>query len=442
MPPVSGIETGSGATGLDFANYFVSYGYLYHQKDMLQDRGRMDAYRNAILQNTQCFKDKVVLDVGTGSGVLAIWAGMAGAKKVYAVEATSMAQHARRLVQQNGMQDVVTVLEGYMEKIELPEKVDVILSEWMGYFLLREAMFDSVLNARDAWLKPGGALFPSHASLRMAPLNSILYHSRLQEYNEEIGACRTCAERARAATRVAPPCARGRAHSRTLTAARSQPHAHSRRPHSRTLIAARARVLAHPLPHTLLWPRPFASHAEAWQGFGEWMSSGNGINVSGLTEFFAREQHEYLLQSAQWCQLKKAEVIGDEFAVTEFDMATTTIEELKACAADFRCVISDDAELNAFGGWFDTDFRGSPADPAPTPITLTTEPESATHWAQQVFMVHPPMSVQVGDTLEGTVKCQRQRLNHRLMWVQLTLTLNRAGVGQVGPERTLNYRID
>ena len=97
-------------------------GYLYHQKDMLLDRGRMDGYRNAILQNPGCFKDKVVLDVGTGSGVLAIWAAMAGAKRVYAVEATSMAQQARKLVAQNGFQEVVVVLEGYMEQVELPEK--------------------------------------------------------------------------------------------------------------------------------------------------------------------------------------------------------------------------------------------------------------------------------------------------------------------------------
>ena len=166
MPPPSGIELQPGAQGLDFANYFVSYGYLYHQKDMLQDRGRMTAYRNAILQNASCFEGKVVLDVGAGSGVLSIWAAMAGAKRVYAVEATSMAQHARRLVQQNGVQDVVVVLEGYMEAQELPEKVDLIVSEWMGYFLLREAMYDSVLAARDKWLKPGGAMYPSHAFLR------------------------------------------------------------------------------------------------------------------------------------------------------------------------------------------------------------------------------------------------------------------------------------
>jgi len=164
--------------------------------------------------------------------------------------------------------------------------------------------------------------------------------------------------------------------------------------------------------------------------------------VGGLTEFFGREQHEYLLQSAQWCQLRESEVIGDEFDVCVFDVHDVTVETLKSVASTFKSVISDEAELNALGGWFDTDFLGSRDDPAPQPVTLTTSPESNTHWAQQVFMIHPPMHVEVGDVLEGTVKLARQRLNHRLLWVQVTLTLQRAGVGQVGPERTLNYRID
>ena len=278
-----------------------------------------------------------------------------------------MAQHARRLVLANGLQDVVTVLEGYMEKTELPEKVDLIVSEWMGYFLLREAMFDSVIFARDKWLKPGGAMYPSHAKLVIAPLCSALYQSRVAEYQEEVN---------------------------------------------------------------------------AWAAFGQWMTEGNAIRVDGLTEFFHREQHEYLLQTAQWCQLREAEVIGDEVVVKEFDMHTVTVEELKSFSQSFRTVISEDAMLNAFGGWFSTDFNGSAADPAPQPVTLSTEPESATHWAQQVFMVHPPIRVDVGDTLEGIVKVQRQRLNHRLLWVQITLSHHRAGIGQIGPERVLNYRID
>lgn len=65
---------------------------------------------------------KVVLDVGTGSGILAIWSAQAGARKVYAVEATNMAEHARELVKANNVQDVVEVIQGSMEDIQLPEK--------------------------------------------------------------------------------------------------------------------------------------------------------------------------------------------------------------------------------------------------------------------------------------------------------------------------------
>lgn len=187
---------------LDFANYFVSYGYLFHQKDMLQDRGRMDAYRDAILRNPRSFKDKVVLDVGTGSGVLAIWAAKAGAKRVYAVEATSMAQQARRLVQQNGLSEVVTVLEGYMEQLELPEQVDIIVSEWMGYYLLRESMLDSVLFARQKHLKPDGAHFPSHAQIYMAPLSTHILASRSTEYQEEVAQWRGFGEYMRATNQI------------------------------------------------------------------------------------------------------------------------------------------------------------------------------------------------------------------------------------------------
>jgi hypothetical protein len=93
----------------DFANYFCTYGYLYHQKDMLEDQKRMTAYHDSVRLNPQQFKDKVVLDVGTGSGILAIWAAQCGARKVYAVEATYMAVHARKLVAANGLENVVEV---------------------------------------------------------------------------------------------------------------------------------------------------------------------------------------------------------------------------------------------------------------------------------------------------------------------------------------------
>lgn len=68
---------------------------------MLEDHKRTGAYYNAVLENKRLFKDKVVLDVGTGSGILAIFSALAGAKKVYAVEATDMAKNARKLVEHN-----------------------------------------------------------------------------------------------------------------------------------------------------------------------------------------------------------------------------------------------------------------------------------------------------------------------------------------------------
>jgi len=68
---------------------------------MMEDHKRTGAYYQAIMSNRAQFKDKVVLDVGTGSGILSIFAAKAGAKKVYAVEATSVAVDARRLIKHN-----------------------------------------------------------------------------------------------------------------------------------------------------------------------------------------------------------------------------------------------------------------------------------------------------------------------------------------------------
>ena len=62
--------------------------------------------------------------------VLAIWAAQAGAKRVYAVEATDMAKHAKVLVEANGLSDVVDIRQSMVEALEIPEKVDIIVSEW------------------------------------------------------------------------------------------------------------------------------------------------------------------------------------------------------------------------------------------------------------------------------------------------------------------------
>merc|ERR1719377_286094 len=105
--------------------------------DMLEDSHRTGSYYNAIVSNPSCFQDKVVLDVGAGTCVLAMFAAQAGAKQVFAVEATNMAQRGKRIVESNGLSDVIRVIQGTIETVSLPCEVDIIVSEWMGYFLLR-----------------------------------------------------------------------------------------------------------------------------------------------------------------------------------------------------------------------------------------------------------------------------------------------------------------
>lgn len=79
---------------------------------------------------------KTVLDVGTGSGILAIWSAQAGAKKVYAVEATKMSEHARTLIKANNLDHVVEVIEGSIEDVSLPEKGIRFLIYFYHYGLL------------------------------------------------------------------------------------------------------------------------------------------------------------------------------------------------------------------------------------------------------------------------------------------------------------------
>ena len=90
---------------------------------------------------------------------------------MYAIDMSTIIEKAREIVQVNRMEDKITLIQGKMEEIELPvEKVDIIISEWMGYFLLYESMLDTVLYARDKYLTPGGLIFPDKATIHMAAI--------------------------------------------------------------------------------------------------------------------------------------------------------------------------------------------------------------------------------------------------------------------------------
>lgn len=108
----------------------------------------------------------------------------AGAKHVIGVDMSTIIEKAREIVEVNGMSDKITLLQGKMEEVELPfPKVDIIISEWMGYFLLYESMLDTVLYARDKYLVPGGLIFPDKATIFMAGIED-------GEYKDEKIGCR------------------------------------------------------------------------------------------------------------------------------------------------------------------------------------------------------------------------------------------------------------
>jgi type I protein arginine methyltransferase len=152
-------------------DYFNAYSYNTIHELMLKDRVRTDSYRDFIYDHKHLFKDKVVLDVGCGTGILSMFCAKAGAKLVLAADNSDIIDKARENVFKNGLQDVVKCLKGKIEEITLPvPKVDIIVSEWMGYCLLYESMLDSVIYARDKYLAPDGLMVPSHASLRIVPL--------------------------------------------------------------------------------------------------------------------------------------------------------------------------------------------------------------------------------------------------------------------------------
>ena len=162
----------------DTEGYFQSYAHHGIHAEMILDAVRTDSYRAALLSNPSVVKGKVVLDIGCGTSILAMFAAQAGARHVYAVDNSSIAVLAQQIVARNSLADKVTVLRCKAEDVVLPEPAALIVSEWMGYALLFEAMLDSVIAVRDKHLRPDGHVFPDKAALYIVGLSDIVTRRR------------------------------------------------------------------------------------------------------------------------------------------------------------------------------------------------------------------------------------------------------------------------
>lgn len=215
-----------------------------------KDEVRTRSYMHAIVNNKHLFKDKVVLDVGCGTGILSMYvtntplpkrsrrssdppshrfAAKAGAKHVIGVDMSTIIFKAREIVKVNGLEDKITLIQGKMEEIEIPfPKVDIIISEWMGYFLLYESMLDTVLYARDRYLEKDGLIFPDKATIFVAGIED-------GDYKDEKIGCKTPLF---SPSHPGPPLT-GAAQSGTTSTGSTTPH--SRRRPSRSPSSTRSR---------------------------------------------------------------------------------------------------------------------------------------------------------------------------------------------------------
>ncbi|XP_068101419.1 protein arginine N-methyltransferase 2 [Hyperolius riggenbachi] len=153
--------------------YYGSYKTLRLHLEMLSDSPRTQTYRDVILHNSSALKGKRILDLGCGTGIISFFcAQLAEPEVVYAVEASDIAEQTSKLAEENGFSGTVKVLCQRAEELELPTKVDVLVSEWMGTCLVFEFMLESVLLVRDRWLNEGGVMWPSTASVHLVPCSA------------------------------------------------------------------------------------------------------------------------------------------------------------------------------------------------------------------------------------------------------------------------------
>lgn len=130
---------------------------------MLNDRARTDAFINAIKATVK--QGDVVIDIGTGTGVLAIAAARAGASKVYAIEAGTMADVAEAIIAETEVASKIVLIRGWSTQINLPEKADMLVSEIIGNDPFGENILQTFNDAHRRLLKPGARLIPSGMSL-------------------------------------------------------------------------------------------------------------------------------------------------------------------------------------------------------------------------------------------------------------------------------------
>jgi type I protein arginine methyltransferase len=165
-----------------WSEQLLGWGDEFHDL-LLGDELRMRAYRHAIHESIG--PDDVIADLGTGTGVLARWALEAGAARVYAIERDAeLLERARDAAESEGLGERFVPVAGLSYDVELPERVDLILSEILGNLVDNEDCTRILDDAVGRFLAPGGRLLPARAERYLVPVEA-------QRAHAEVGALRS-----------------------------------------------------------------------------------------------------------------------------------------------------------------------------------------------------------------------------------------------------------
>ncbi|CXJ17812.1 histone-arginine methyltransferase CARM1, putative [Plasmodium berghei] len=186
--------------------YFDSYNHMSIHRTMILDKIRTNSYYEFITKNKEIFKNKVVLDIGCGSSIISLFCSDYAKTVVGIDNAEKILNKARKIIKANNAKNIYLFqgkledhdiyidqeekniyyinksenIENYKKTNNITSKLkilkfDIIISEWMGYFLFYECMINTIIYAKHMYLKKDGYIFPNIVHLYLAGYNDSDY---------------------------------------------------------------------------------------------------------------------------------------------------------------------------------------------------------------------------------------------------------------------------
>lgn len=152
------------------------------------------SFKAAIEINGSLFENKTVLDLHSGISLYSLFAAQQGAKKVYSIEPNeTMAAYAKKIVKDNHYSDVITVINNDIYSVTIPTKVDIIICQWMGYFLLQQSFLHQLIYARQKFLSAQGYIFPDKATIYLSLIEDMKFkYDKLESWDNVYGINMDC----------------------------------------------------------------------------------------------------------------------------------------------------------------------------------------------------------------------------------------------------------